>query len=200
MYIFRLLPQRRYPLRLNFIQYLRLLMRWSPMRQGGERAPARFKNAHDMILDSDSASLNSTSQTSEPPETKWLRASDSAKRSQSVHLAEKLVDFLPRRPRRPLGTLLRQQVTQIQVAATRLQIHHANLNEWCTPVYLVRKVVGNHDWRRQIGLKEVPDQFPGGKFAESDRGKAGPELGDEDEDVEAETDKAAPVPRLRSER
>ncbi len=108
---------------------------------------------------------------------------------------KKLIRLLPLRPHRPLKLLFCDQLSQIQLSDPRPQVHVPAPHHLSLVYNLIRYIKQQHDWCCQICLEKVFRQRfgarDGGAGLGDYGGEAGPELGDEHEHVEEETDPGA---------
>ena len=102
----------------------------------------------------------------------------------SIHLTERLPDFLPGGPGCLLSTLFFNQVLDIEVTATGVQVHLVSLYEGSPVPDLVRDIESDDNGCRKVRREEAFYKFGCRHFIVSDRGKTNPELGDKDKDVE----------------
>lgn len=114
-------------------------------------------------------------------------------------LAEKLVELLPLGPSGLLCPLLVNQVLNVQVAATSVEVHLVRPDKLSTVVELVGDEKGQHDGGSQVAGEEGIHQLRGGLLLVADGSETNPELGDQHQAVEDETDPGANDTGLRAE-
>lgn len=115
-------------------------------------------------------------------------------------LAEELVRLLPLGPVGLLHPLLGNELRNIQLADTRVQVHVMAAHKRRLVDELVHDVEDDDDGRGEVDLEEGLDELAGCHVRVSDRREAGPELGDEHEAVEDESDPGTNQARLAAER
>ncbi len=104
-------------------------------------------------------------------------------------LAKELVSLLPRRPSGLLGPFLGQYFGEVELADTRLQIHHVGPDKRCFIHELVYDVEEDDDRDGEVGAEEIFDPRGDCHVSVAHRCETRPELCDEDKNVE---DEAAP--------
>lgn len=112
---------------------------------------------------------------------------------------EKLIYPFPSRPHRSLGLLLSDQLGEIQVADTCMQIHVVATHNRSAEPQLVHDVGDDHNRSGQIGHKEVAHQLAGSFVAICNWPRTGPELSYKHKAVEDEADPGAENARLAAE-
>jgi len=112
---------------------------------------------------------------------------------------EKLINPFPFWPQRSLGLLLSNQLSEIQVAYTRVQIHVVATHDRCAEPELVHDVGDDHNRSGQIGHEEVAHQLAGTFVAIVNWPRAGPKLSYQHKAVENEADPGAEDARLAAE-
>lgn len=108
-----------------------------------------------------------------------------------ARLAEEFVEFLPHRPRCLLSVLLLDQVLNIHVATTCRQIDIPRSHKLGLVDKLVRDVEENNNRSGQIRHEEVFHTLTGSLLSVANRCESDPELGDQDQAVEAKADPRA---------
>ena len=112
---------------------------------------------------------------------------------------EELIYPFPFRPHRSFGLLLSNQLGEIKVADTRVQIHVVATHDGSAEPELVHDVGDNHNRSSQIGHEEVAHQLAGRFAAIVNRPRTGPELSYQHKAVEDEADPGAENARLAAE-
>ena len=112
---------------------------------------------------------------------------------------KELISLFPLRPVRLLCPLFRHKLGQIQLPNTSTQIHVFSPHKRRPVIELVRDVECQHKGSSEIRLEEGFRQRRVRLLLVADRSKAGPELGNQDQDVEDEADPGADHSGLRAE-
>lgn len=103
-------------------------------------------------------------------------------------LAEELVDLLPSGPSSLLCPLLVNQVLNVQVTTTSVEVDLMRSDNLSAVPDLVRDVKGQHDGSSQVAREEGIHQLRGSLLLVANGGETNPELGDQNEAVENKTD------------
>ena len=114
-------------------------------------------------------------------------------------LTEPLVDLLPLWPLSLLSSLLSNQLSNVEFSDTSVQIHIVGANKRRTVYKLVRDVKQNDDRCSKVDLEEIDDDLAGSHAGISDGCESSPELCDQNETVEHQSDPRADESGLRSE-